>query len=110
MQPIRALRTAVLNVSASGASLIALAPIYVVFVNALKTQPEASSMGVELPVNPQWGNFGTVIDQGKLRDRLLQQRALLVRRDRARGLAVSRSPHMSWRGIGPGGTRSSTCC
>jgi raffinose/stachyose/melibiose transport system permease protein len=66
VHPFRALRAAVLNVSASGASLIALAPIYVVFVNALKTQPEASSMGVELPANPQWGNFGTVIDQGKL--------------------------------------------
>ena len=66
MHPIRAFRATVLNVSASGASLIALAPIYIVFVNALKTQPEASSMGVELPVNPQWGNFGTVIDQGKL--------------------------------------------
>ena len=66
MHPIRAFRAAVLNVSASGASLIALAPIYIVFVNALKTQPEASSMGVELPLNPQWGNFGTVVDQGKL--------------------------------------------
>jgi raffinose/stachyose/melibiose transport system permease protein len=66
VHPIRAARATVLNVSASGASLIALAPIYLVFVNALKTQPEASSMGAELPVNPQWGNFGTVIDQGKL--------------------------------------------
>jgi raffinose/stachyose/melibiose transport system permease protein len=66
VHPIRAARATVLNVSASGASLVALAPIYLVFVNALKTQPEASSMGAELPVNPQWGNFGTVIDQGKL--------------------------------------------
>lgn len=66
MHPIRALRAAVLNVSASGASLIALVPFYLVFVNALKTQPEASSMGVELPLNPQWANFGTVVDQGKL--------------------------------------------
>ena len=66
MNPIRSLRTMVLNVSASGASLIAIAPIYVLFVNALKTQPEASSMGVELPRNPQWGNFATVIDHGKL--------------------------------------------
>lgn len=66
MHPMRSLRAAVLNVSASGAGLIALAPIYLVFVNALKTQPEASSMGVELPMNPQWGNFGTVVDQGKL--------------------------------------------
>ncbi len=66
MHPMRSLRATVLNVSASGASLIALAPIYLVFVNALKTQPEASSMGVELPTNPQWGNFGTAIDHGKL--------------------------------------------
>ncbi len=66
MHPIRTFRAAVLNVSASGASLIALVPFYLVIVNALKTQPEASSMGVELPMNPQWANFGTVIDQGKL--------------------------------------------
>lgn len=66
MHPIRAIRAAVLNVSAGGASLIALVPFYLVFVNALKTQPEASSMGVELPVSPQWANFGTAIDQGKL--------------------------------------------
>jgi len=66
VNPIRSLRTMVLNVSAGGASLIAVVPIYVLFVNALKTQPEASSMGVELPLNPQWGNFGTVIDHGKL--------------------------------------------
>jgi raffinose/stachyose/melibiose transport system permease protein len=66
VHPIRAIRGAVYNVSASGASLIALVPIYVVVVNALKTQPEASSMGVELPAVPQWANFGTVVDQGKL--------------------------------------------
>jgi raffinose/stachyose/melibiose transport system permease protein len=66
VHPIRALRGAIYNVSASGASLIALVPLYVVLVNALKTGPEASSMGVELPAVPQWANFGTVIDQGKL--------------------------------------------
>jgi raffinose/stachyose/melibiose transport system permease protein len=66
VHPIRAIRGAVYNVSASGASLIALVPIYVVVVNALKTQPEASSMGVELPAVPQWANFGIVVDQGKL--------------------------------------------
>jgi raffinose/stachyose/melibiose transport system permease protein len=66
VHPTRTLRGAVYNVTAGGASLIALVPIYIVFVNALKTQPEASSMGVELPSVPQWANFGTVVDQGKL--------------------------------------------
>jgi raffinose/stachyose/melibiose transport system permease protein len=66
MNPFGGLRATVFNVTAGGSSLLALAPIYVVFVNALKTQPEASSMGVDLPANPQWGNFATVIDQGKL--------------------------------------------
>ncbi len=66
MQLARALRTGTLNLGAGGASLVALTPIYLIFVNALKTQPEASSMGVELPAIPQWANFGTVIDQGKL--------------------------------------------
>ncbi len=66
MHPIRSLRAGILNLTAGGASLIALVPIYLVFVNALKTQPEASSMGVDLPQIPQWANFGTVVDQGKL--------------------------------------------
>ena len=66
MQPTRGLRSGFLNLGAGGVSLVALVPIYVVFVNALKTQPEASSMGIELPAVPQWANFGTVIDQGKL--------------------------------------------
>jgi raffinose/stachyose/melibiose transport system permease protein len=66
MHPMRALRTGVLNLTAGGASLIAIVPIYLVFVNALKTQPEASSMGVEFPAVPQWANFGTVVDEGKL--------------------------------------------
>jgi raffinose/stachyose/melibiose transport system permease protein len=51
---------------ASGVGILALAPLYIIIVNALKTPYDASSMGVGLPVNPQFGNFGTVIDQGKL--------------------------------------------
>ena len=66
MGTIRTVRAVVNNLLATGVGIIALAPIYLVFVNALKTQPEASSMGVELPRNPQWGNFATVIEQGKL--------------------------------------------
>ena len=66
MSRMRALRAPILNGSASGVSLIAIVPFYLVVVNALKTQPEASSMGIELPSIPQWANFGTAVDQGKL--------------------------------------------
>ena len=54
------------NLIASGASLIMFIPIYLVFVNALKTKAEASSMGIELPTVLQWSNFATVIERGKL--------------------------------------------
>ena len=60
------LRGARNNMLASGTALIVLAPIYLVFVNALKTRVEASSMGVDLPAELQWSNFSTVIEQGKL--------------------------------------------
>jgi raffinose/stachyose/melibiose transport system permease protein len=66
MNPVRTLRATVNNLIAGGAGLIAFAPIYIIFVNALKTQADASSMGAELPLNPQWANFATVVDQGKL--------------------------------------------
>ena len=66
MHSLRTFRAVINNGIAGGASLIFLAPIYLVFVNALKTRVEASSMGVELPAVPQWQNFATVIDQGKL--------------------------------------------
>lgn len=48
------------------ASLIMITPIYLVVVNSLKTKAEASSMGVDLPSVPQWQNFATVIERGKL--------------------------------------------
>jgi len=66
MNPLRIIRTTFNNLLASGAGLIALAPIYIVFANALKTVTDASSMNAEPPLNPQWGNFGVVIDQGNL--------------------------------------------
>ena len=66
MNPVRAIRTTVNNLIASGAGLIALAPIYLVFANALKTATDASSMSAQPPLDPQWGNFGAVIDQGNL--------------------------------------------
>lgn len=54
------------NALAIVASLIMFIPIYLVFVNALKTKAEASSMGAELPTVLQWSNFATVIEKGKL--------------------------------------------
>lgn len=66
MNPLRAVRTTINNLLASGAGLIALAPIYLVFVNALKTMTDASSMNARPPLNPQWSNFSAVIDQGNL--------------------------------------------
>ena len=66
MNPIHSIRATVNNLLASSAGLIALAPIYLVFANALKTVTDASSMSAQPPLAPQWGNFGTVIDQGNL--------------------------------------------
>ena len=47
-------------------SLIMFIPVYLVFVNSVKTRAEASSMGAELPAVFQWSNFATVIEKGKL--------------------------------------------
>ena len=66
MNPLRAIRTSVNNLIASGAGLIALVPIYLVFANALKTATDASSMSAQPPLDPQWGNISAVIDQGNL--------------------------------------------
>ena len=41
-------------------------PVYLVFVNSLKTKAEASSMGVGLADDAQWSNFAIVIETGKL--------------------------------------------
>jgi raffinose/stachyose/melibiose transport system permease protein len=66
MKPLRSIRVTVNNLLAIGAVLLAITPIYLVFANALKTQADASSMNAQPPLAPQWGNFGTVIDQGNL--------------------------------------------
>lgn len=46
--------------------LITFTPIYLVFINSVKTKAEASSMGVGLPEQFQWSNFVTVVEKGKL--------------------------------------------
>ena len=48
------------------ASLIAIIPVYLVCVNALKSEAQSSSMGVSLPSEIHLENFSTVIDRGKL--------------------------------------------
>ena len=66
MDPARLIRRAVNNFIASGAGLIAIAPIYLLLANSLKTRLDANSMSPGLPLDLQWGNFATVIDQGRL--------------------------------------------
>lgn len=66
MKSLRTVRATINHLLASGAGLIALAPIYIVFANALKTVTDASAMSAQPPLQPQWGNFGIVIDQGNL--------------------------------------------
>ena len=66
MNPVRTLRATGNHLIAGGFGLLAFAPIYIIFVNALKTQADASAMGPQLPLNPIWTNFTTVIDQGGL--------------------------------------------
>ena len=48
------------------ASLITIIPVYLVCVNALKSEAQSSSMGVGLPTEIHLENFSTVIEKGKL--------------------------------------------
>jgi raffinose/stachyose/melibiose transport system permease protein len=64
--PLKTMRATVNNLVASGVGLVAFTPIYLLFANALKTRADANSMGAEPPLDLQWANFGTVVDQGKL--------------------------------------------
>jgi raffinose/stachyose/melibiose transport system permease protein len=66
VRPVRSLQRAAGHLLAGGSGLLALVPIYLVLVNALKTRPEASAMGFGLPASPQWANYAAVITQGKL--------------------------------------------
>jgi len=66
MRSLRNIPTTINYLAASGAGLIALAPIYIVVVNALKTAPAAVGLGPSLPLSPQWGNFAKVNAQAHL--------------------------------------------
>jgi raffinose/stachyose/melibiose transport system permease protein len=48
------------------ASLITLTPVYLVCVNALKSEAEAASMGPGLPETLHFENFAIVIEKGRL--------------------------------------------
>jgi raffinose/stachyose/melibiose transport system permease protein len=60
------IRSLTLNTLALLVSLTMFIPVYLVFVNSLKTRAEANSMGIELPTVLMWSNFITVIEKGKL--------------------------------------------
>lgn len=47
-------------------SLIMFVPLFLVAVNSLKDQTQASSMGIDLPRTLHWSNYAVVIEQGKL--------------------------------------------
>ena len=64
--PMKMVRKIFYNVLALIVSLIMFIPVYLVFVNSLKTKAEASSMGAQLPAVAQWSNFATVVEKGKL--------------------------------------------
>jgi raffinose/stachyose/melibiose transport system permease protein len=61
-----ALRGLSYNLLAVVVSLIMIIPVVLVFINALKTRAQASSMGIDLPTVLQWQNFATVVEKGKL--------------------------------------------
>jgi raffinose/stachyose/melibiose transport system permease protein len=66
MRHDRRIRASANHLLAALVGLLVFVPVYLVFVNSLKTRAEASSMGVGLPTVPQWGNYATVIEEGKL--------------------------------------------
>jgi len=43
-----------------------IVPLYMVFINSIKTRSEGNLMGMGLPSEWVWGNYKTVIEQGKL--------------------------------------------
>ncbi len=66
MRVDRRARSSANHLLAAVVGFIVFVPIYLVFVNSLKTRAESSSMGIGLPAVPQWGNYATVFEEGKL--------------------------------------------
>ncbi len=66
VKPRQSLRSIAAHLLAIAASLTTTIPVYLVCVNALKSEAQSSSMGVDLPTELHLENFATVIDRGKL--------------------------------------------
>ena len=66
VNPRKNLRSFGAHVVAIVASLFTTIPVYLVCVNALKSEAQSSSMGIEFPTEIHLENFATVIDKGKL--------------------------------------------
>ncbi|GIK71303.1 MAG: sugar ABC transporter permease [Chloroflexota bacterium] len=63
---IRRMQSIINHLLALAVSLIMFIPVYLVFVNALKTRAEAAAMSAAFPTVLMWENFATVIERGKL--------------------------------------------
>lgn len=66
VKPRKNLRSFGAHIAAIVASLFTTIPVYLVCVNALKSEAQSSSMGIDLPTQIHLENFATVIDKGKL--------------------------------------------
>jgi len=66
VKPKKNLRSVGAHIVAIAASLVTTIPVYLVCVNALKSEAQSSSMGIDLPTQIHLENFLTVIDKGKL--------------------------------------------
>ena len=55
-----------LNIIAAIGSLIVIIPIYVLFINSIKSPAESRSMSIAFPTELHFENFVTVIEKGKL--------------------------------------------
>jgi raffinose/stachyose/melibiose transport system permease protein len=58
--------SALLNIVAAIGSLLVVIPIYVLFINSIKSPAESRSMSIAFPTELHFENFLTVIEKGKL--------------------------------------------
>lgn len=60
------IKSVLLNIVIGIISVIAVTPVLLIVINALKSAPEASSMNFHLPAELRFDNFSVVINKGKL--------------------------------------------
>ena len=63
---MKKIKLSIYHLLAIFASLVMFIPVYLVFINSVKTAADASSMGIDFPTSFQWNNFLVVIERGKL--------------------------------------------